>query len=236
MPAKWITSLNWMKPDIQGNKISKHCPNILQMHALDRDARSDRNITGHVGVSKQILKALTMMPYLLHDVGIISPITSHRELEFQVEMMSDSLNDNTHVLTLSTGTDNAGNKKATLYHRCKGLSDDHPCYHMIMGLIIYDLYSNQGNEFHTHFRKNDIHNWNPVGLLRTADEFYFDMKSGKVPIDLDILGSISKRPFVTDLKSFIIYGSPVETNIETGIVSIDQLLSIMNTAANISFK
>ena len=236
MPTKWINALNWMKPEIQGNKISKHCPDILQMHFLDRDARSDRNITGHVGVSKQILKALTMMPYLLHDTGIISPITSQRELEFQVEIMSDSSNVKTHVLTLSTGTDNAGNKKATLYHDCKGLSDDHPCYHMIMALIVYDIYANQGSEFCKHFRKNDINNWNAVGLLRTADEFYFDLKSGKVPVDINILGCISKRPFITDLKSFLIYGSPVETNIETGIVSIDQLLSIMNTAANISFK
>ncbi|WAM22791.1 MAG: hypothetical protein OI718_00055 (plasmid) [Candidatus Methanoperedens sp.] len=236
MPAKWINALNWMIPDIEGNKISKHCPDILQMHALDRVARSDRNITGHVGISKQILKALTMIPYLLHDVGIISPTTSHRELEFQVEIMSDSSIDKTHVLTLSVGTDHAGNKKGTLYHDCKGLSDAHPCYHMIMALIVYDLYANQGNEFHTHFRKNDINNWNPAGLLRTADEFYFDLKAGKVPIDLDILGAISKRPFITDLKSFIIYGSPVETNTETGLVSIDELLSIMNTAANISFR
>jgi hypothetical protein len=225
-----------MKPDIHGNNISKHCPDILQMHALDRDARSNRNITGHVGASKQILKALTMLPYLLHDAGIISPTTSQSELEFQAEIISDSLIDKTHVLTLSVGTDNAGNKKATLYHQCQGLSDDHPCYHMIMALIVYDLYANQGSEFCKHFRKNDINNWNPVGLLRVADEFYFDLKSRKVPVDINILGGISKRPFITDLKSFLIYGSPVETNIETGIVSIDQLLSIMNTAANISFK
>jgi hypothetical protein len=236
MPTKWINALNWMIPDIQGHKISKHCPDILQMHALDRDARSDRNITGRVGASKQILKALTMMPYLLHDAGIISPTTSQRELEFQVEMMSDSSIDKTHVLTLSVGTDNAGNKKATLYHDCKGLSDDHPCYHMIMALIVYDLYSNQSNEFHSHFRKNDINNWKSVGLLRTADEFYFDLKAGKVPEDIDILGDISKRPFVMDLKSFIIYGSPVEADIETGLVSIDKLLGIMDAAANISFK
>jgi hypothetical protein len=236
MTTKWINALNWMIPDIQGNKISKHCPDILQVHALERDARSDRNITGRVGASKQILKALTMLPYLLHDAGIISPTTSQRELEFQFEMTSDSSNDKTHVLTLSTGTDNTGNKKATLYHQCKGLSDDHPCYHMIMGLIIYDLYSNQGSEFHKHFRKNDINNWNPVGLLRTADEFYFDLKAGKVPMDIDILGGFSKRPFVTDLKSFIIYGSALENNVETGRVSIDELLSIMNTAANISFN
>lgn len=236
MPTKWMNSLNWMKPDIQGNKISRYCPDILQIHTLDRDARSDRNITGHVGASKQILKALTMMPYLLHDAGIISPTTLQRELEFQVEIMSDSSNDKTHILTLSTGTDHAGNKKATLYHDCKGLSDAHPCYHMIMALIIYDLYANQSGEFCKHFRKNDINNWNPVCLLRTADEFYFDLKAGKIPVDIDILGGISKRSFVTDLKSFLIYGSYLEHNIETGIVSIDELLSIMNIAANISFK
>jgi hypothetical protein len=224
------------KIGVQGNNISKHCPDILQMYTLDRDSRSERNITGHVGVSKQILKALTMMPYLLHDAGIISPTISQRELEFQVEIMSDSSNDKSHVLTLSVGTDHAGNKKGTLYHDCKGLSDAHPCYHMIMALIVYDLYANQGNEFQTHFRKNNINNWNPVGLLRTADEFYFDLKSGKVPVDIDILSGISKRPFITDLKSFIIYGSALENNVETRHVSIDELLSIMNTAANISFN
>jgi hypothetical protein len=236
MPNKWINALNWMNPDIQGNKISNYCPDILQMHALDRDVRSDRNITGRVGASKQILKALTMLPYLLHDAGIISPTTSQRELEFQVEIMSDSSIDKTHILTLSTGTDNAGIKKGTLYHDCKGLSDAHPCYHMIMALIVYDLYANQGSEFCKHFRKNNINNWNPVGLLRTADEFYFDMKSGKVPVDIDILGGISKRSFITDLKSFLIYGSLVETNTETGLVSIDELLGIMDAAANICFK
>jgi hypothetical protein len=236
MPTKWINALNWMKPDIQGNKISKYCSDILQIHTLDRDARSDRNITGHVGASKLILKALTMLPYLLHDAGIISPTTSQSELEFQVELISDSSIDKTHVLTLSVGTDNAGNKKATLYHDCKGLSEDHPCYHMIMALIVYDLYANQNNEFCKHFRKNDINSWNPVGLLRVADEFYFDLKAGKVPINIDILGGISKRPFVTDLKSFIIYGSALENNVETGRVSIDEMLRIMDTAANISFK
>ncbi len=240
MPTQWTNSLNWINSnaDVPGSKISKFCPDILSRHKQDPNAKSGRNASNHLGISKQVLKALTMLPYQLRSAGLISPVTPQSDIEIQVEIGSESSPGKAHVITLSTGTDNSGNKKATLYHTCKGLSDSHPCYHMIMALMVYDLYANQGNAFPKFFRNNDINNWDPVGLLRTADEFYFDVKEGKIPRDINLLGDIGMRPFISDLTSFIIYGSPISDNPKIQWVSIDinKLLETSDSAANIALR
>ncbi len=240
MTTQWTNSLNWISSntDIPGIKISKFCPDILYRYKQDPNAKSGRNASNHLGISKQVLKALTILPYQLRSVGLISPVTPQSDIEIQMEIGSESSIGKTHIVTLSTATDNPGNKKATLYHTCKGLSDSHPCYHMIMALIIYDLYANQGNEFTKFFRENDISNWDPVGLLRTADEFYFDIKEGKIPQDVNFLSDISMQPFIVDLTSFIVYGSPITDNPKTQWVSIDinKLLETSDSAANTALR
>jgi hypothetical protein len=235
MPTQWTNSLNWISSntDIPSSKISKFCPDILNRHMQDPNAKSGRNASSHLGISKQILKALTMLPYQLRSAGLICPVTPQSDLEIQMEIESESSPGKAHVITISTGTNNSGNKKATLYHTCKGLSDSHPCYHMLMALIIYDLYANQNNEFPKLFRNNDINSWDTVGLLRTADEFYFDIKEGKIPQDINFLSEISMQPYIIDLTSFIIYGSPVESpKMREIFIDINRLLETSDSAAN----
>ncbi len=234
MPTQWTNALNWIKPDVPGSKISKCCPDILLAHTQDPDAMSRRNTTNRLGVSKQILKAITMLPSQLYSAGIIASTIPNSNLEMQIEIKSES-SSRTHILTLD-----AGNKKATLYHTCKGLSDGHPCYHMIMALIVYNLYANQGNgfEFHKLFRDNVTKNWRPVDLLRAGDEFYFDIKEGKIPRDIYLVGETARRPYITDLMPFIIHGSPVAINhaVQQISIDIDKLLDTMDRAANTAFN
>jgi hypothetical protein len=237
MPSQWTNALNWINPDIPGSKISKCCPDILLMHTKDPDAMSRRNTTNHLGVSKQILKAVTMLPSQLYSAGIISPTAPQSDLEMQVEIKSES-SSRIHILTLAAGKDSSGNKKATLYHTCKGLSDGHPCYHMITALIVYNLYANQGSEFHKLFRDNVTKNWRPVDLLRAGDEFYFDIKEGKIPRDIDLMAEMPRRPYVTDLMPLIIHGSPVANShaVRPVSIDIDKLLETMDRAANSAFN
>ncbi|WAM22620.1 MAG: hypothetical protein OI715_00575 (plasmid) [Candidatus Methanoperedens sp.] len=237
MPSQWTNALNWINPDVPGGKISPYCPDILLAHTQDPDAKSRRNSTNHLGVSKQILKAITMLPSQLYSAGIISPTAPQSDLELQVEIKSES-SSRTHILTLAAGNDSSGNKKATLYHTCRGLSDGHPCYHMIMGLIVYNLYANQGSEFHKLFRDNVTKTWRPVDLLRAGDELYFDIKEGKIPRDIDLVGEIARRPYATDLMQFIIHGSSVANSHTVQQISIDmdKLLKVMDNAANTALK
>jgi hypothetical protein len=239
MPSQWTNALNWINPDVPGSKISPYCPDILLAHAQDPDAKSRRNSTNRLGMSKQILKAITMLPYQLYSAGIISPTAPQSDLELQVEIKSES-SSRTHILTLAAGKDSSGTKKATLYHTCKGLSDVHPCYHMIMALIVYNLYANQGNgfEFHQLFRDNVTKTWHPVNLLRAGDELYFDIKEGKIPRDIDLMAEMPRRPYLTDLMPFIIHGSPAAVNHTAQQISIDmdKLLETMDKAANTAFN
>ncbi len=236
MPDQWTKALNWLTPAVPGSKISPFCPDIQLAHAQDQDAKSRRNSTNHLGISKQILKAITMLPYQLYSAGIISPTVHKCNLEMQVEIKSESTS-KTHILTLNAGKDGSGNK-ATLYHTCKGLSDNHPCYHMIMALIVYDLYANHGSEFHKLFRDNVTETWSPVDLLRAGDEFYFDIKEGKIPRDIDLMGETDRQPYVVDLVPFLIHGSPLPANHATQQISIDigSLLDTMDRAANTALK
>ncbi len=234
MTPQWTNSLNWIDPDISGSKISPYCPDILRIHAQDPDARSGRNTITHVGASKQILKAITMLPYQLFSAGIIVPTTPRSDIEMQLEIKSES-SSKMHILTLSTGHDSSGNRKAVLYHTCNGLSDSHPCYHMIMALIVYDLYSNQGNEFYKSFRDNVTRKWHPVDLLRAGDEFYFDIREGKIPRDIELMSEIARKPCITDLMPFIIHGSPVNHAAEIS-VDIDTLLQAVDNAADDALK
>jgi hypothetical protein len=238
MPSQWINALNWINPDVPGNKISKCCPDILLAHTQDPDAMSRRNTTNRVGASKQILKAITMLPSQLHSAGIIAPTTPNSDVEIQMEIKSGS-SSNIHVLTLVAGTDSNGPGN-TLYHTCQGLSDGHPCYHMIMALIVYNLYVNNGNEFEFYklFRENVTKTWRPVDLLRAGDEFYFDIKEGMMPRDIDLMAEMPRRPYVTDLMPFIIHGSPVANSHAIRPISIDieKLLETMDRAANTAFN
>jgi hypothetical protein len=236
MPSQWTNALNWINPDIPGSKISPYCPDILLAHTQDPDAKSRRNSIKHLGVSKQILKAITMLPFQLYSAGIIAPTTPNSDIEMQIEIKSES-SSRTHILTLVAGTDSEGPGN-TLYHTCKGLSDNHPCYHMITALIVYNLYANQGNEFHKLFRDNVTKNWRPVDLLRAGDEFYFDIKEGKIPREIDLMAEMPRRPYVTDLMPFIIHGSPVANSHAVQQISIDmdKLLETMDRAANSAFN
>lgn len=237
MTAQWINSLNWINPDIQGSKISHYCPDILHAHTQDPDAKSRRNTTNHIGASRQILKAITMLPYQLYSVGIIAPTTPQSDLELQLEIKSES-SSKTHVLTLSAGYDCSGKRKAVLYHTCKGLSDSHPCYHMIMALIVYDLYTNQGNKFYKFFRDNVTRKWHPVDILRAGDEFYYDIKEGKIPRNIELMSEIARKPYLVDLMPFIIHGSPITVNhaVQQMSVNVDKLLETMNNAADTVLK
>ncbi len=237
MPHQWTKALNWLTPTVPGSKISPFCPDIQLVHAQDPDAKSRRNSTNHLGISKQILKAITMLPYQLYSAGIISPTAPKSDLEMQVEIKSESTS-KTHILTLNAGKDSSGNKKATLYHTCKGLSDNHPCYHMIMALMVYDLYANQGSEFYKLFRDNVTQTWHTVDLLRAGDEFYFDIKEGKIPIDIDLMDETARQPYVVDLVPFLIHGSPLPANHAIQQISIDMesLLETMDRAANTALK
>jgi hypothetical protein len=109
---------------------------------------------------------------------------------------------------------------------------------MIIALIVYNLYANQGSEFHKLFRDNVTKSWRPVDLLRAGDEFYFDIKEGKIPRDIDLMGEIARRPYVTDLMPFIIHGSPAAVNhtIQQISIDMDKLLKVMDNAANTAFK
>lgn len=239
MATQWTNSLNWISSntDIPGSKISKFCPDILNRHMQDPNAKSRRNISNHLGISKQILKALTMLPHQLRSAGLLSPVSPQSDIDIQIEIESGYSPGKAHIMTISTGTDNSGNKKATLYHTCKGLSDSHPCYHTIMALIIYDLYANQSDDFTKFFRNSDINNWDPVYLLRTADEFYFDIKEGKIPRDINFLSEISMQPYILDLTSFIIYGSPVDSPKMLGIsIDINRLLETSDSAAKTALR
>ncbi len=226
-----------MTPDVSGSKISPYCPDIQLADQHNPDARSRRNSTDHAGISKQILKAITMLPYQLYSAGIISQTTPRSDLEIQMEIKSES-SSRTHILTLISGIDSSGNKKATLHHTCKGLSDSHPCYHMLMALIVYDLYANDGNEFHRLFRDNVTKSWGAVDLLRAGDEFYFDIKEEKVPRDIQFAEETARRPYFTDLMPFIIHGSPITTTHTVQQISIDMdaLLETMNRAANTALE
>jgi hypothetical protein len=239
MPSQWTNALNWINPDVPGSKISPYCPDILLAHTQDPDAKSKRNSTNRLVVSKQILKAITMLPYQLYSAGIISPTAPQSDLDIQVEIKSES-SSKTHIVTLASGKDSSGNKKATLYHTCRGLSDGHPCYHMIMALIVYNLYANQGSEFEFHklFRDNVTKNWRQVDLLRAGDEFYFDIKEGKIPREIDLMAEMPRRPYITDLMPFIIHGSPAAVNhtVQQISIDIDKLLETMDNAANTAFK
>ncbi len=237
MPDTWTKAFNWLTPDIPGDKISPYCPDILLAHQHDPNAKSDRNSTNVPGVSRQILKAITMLPYQLRSAGIINPIIPESSLQLQMEMKSES-SSGTHIVSLSVHTKH-GVREAALYHTCKALSDSHPCYHMIMALMVYNLFANQSNEFYQLFRDNVTKPWNPVDLIRAGDEFYYDINGITVPREVRIVPETVKRDYSIDLMPFIIHGSPISTNnAASREISIDttSLLETMDRAANIALE
>ncbi len=236
MPDTWTRYLNWLTPAVPGNDISPYCPDIAIAHQHDPDAKSARNSTSVPGVSKTILKAITMMPYQLRSAGIIDPLTPSSNLELQMEIKSESYSD-THTLTLAVSMKH-GIKKAVLYHTCRGLSDSHACYHMIMALAVYNLYTNQGNPFYRLLRNNMTKRWDPVDLLRAGDEFYSDIRDGTIPRDVELAPETGKRNYTVDLMPFIIHGSPIPVNNQIRQISIDTttLLETMDRAANTAFR
>jgi hypothetical protein len=223
-----IRLFNWFKP----RDLAKTYPDLVPC-INDPMAKSKRNITRHLGVNKQIMKALTLLPTHLLRAGTVRTSPSY-ETELQLEIKSDSGTGKTYVLTLSA------NKKESILHECKGFSDNNLCYHAVMALIACNLYKYPGNEFSKIFRRKPFKNWDPIEILRAGDELYFDMKDGFIPATTTNLineAEIGRVPFIEDLSHLLIYGSESRTaSTEVTIKVASDFYETFEKAANVALR
>ncbi len=194
-----VRLFNWFKP----SDLAKTYPNLVPC-LNDPMAKSKRNTTHHLGVNKQIMKALMLLPTHLISAGTVrtSPLY---ETELQMEIKSDTETGKTYILTLSVNK-----KESIIHHECKGFSDNNLCYHAVMALIAFNLYKYPDNEFSRIFRRKPFKNWDPVEILRAGDELYFDMKDGAIPATTTNLINdveIGRLPFIEDFTHLLIYGA-----------------------------
>nr|WAI00051.1 MAG: hypothetical protein OI720_00465 [Candidatus Methanoperedens sp.] len=221
-----IRLFNWFKP----GDLAKTYPDLVPF-LNDPMAKSKRNTTRHLGVNKQIIKALTFLPTHLIRVGTVKT-SSIYDTELQLEIKSDSGNGRTYVLTLSVNKN-----ESILHHECKGSSDNNLCYHAVMALIACNLYKNPDNEFSTIFRRKPFKNWAPIEILRAADELYFDMKDGIIPATTTNLineTEIGRLPFIQDLTHLLIYGVKSQVAPQESAVRIADLYETFEEAAKVA--
>jgi hypothetical protein len=224
-----IRLLNWFKP----GDLAKTYPDLATC-LNDPMAKSKRNTTRHLGVNKQIMKALMLLPTNLISAGTVRT-SPFNEIELQIEIKSDSGTGKTYVLTLSINK-----KESILHHECRGFSDNNLCYHAIMALIACDLYKYPDNEFSTIFRRKPFKNWDPIEILRAADELYFDMKDGIIPATTTNLineAEIGRLPFIEYLSHLLIYGRESRTaSIEVAIKVASDFYEAFEKAAKVALK
>ncbi len=194
-------------------------------------AKSKRNTTHHLGVNKQIMKALMLLPTHLISAGTVKTSPFY-ETELQLEIKSDSGTDKTYVLTLSVNK-----KESVLHHECKGFSDNNLCYHAVMALIACNLYKYPDNEFSTIFRGKPFKNWDPIEILRSADELYFDIKDGLIPATTTNLinnAEIGRLPFIEDITHLLIYGTESRTASTESAVEVSDFYETFEEAARVA--